>query len=241
MVNTFLPFPDFATSIKCLDDKRCNKQRVEAYQLLQALFLGTKWQNHPACIMWRGYENALIYYYNLCLLEWINRGRNSEMKYLSYTGDIVMPWWVGWYHFHESHKASLLRKFPDYYCRHFTVSEYHWNRGYVWPSKLAMPTSICVGDTPSKAELLKIPQGMPSKVSTSNDPTMDVSIWKTITDPVLLESIFAEIQWEGIRPREETRKQLYTLPMLREEAKRRGFTGVSSMNKDTLLELLQLQ
>jgi hypothetical protein len=32
MVNTFLPFPSFEASARCLDNKRLGKQRVEAYQ-----------------------------------------------------------------------------------------------------------------------------------------------------------------------------------------------------------------
>jgi hypothetical protein len=32
MVNTFLPFPSFEASVRCLDNKRLGKQRVEAYQ-----------------------------------------------------------------------------------------------------------------------------------------------------------------------------------------------------------------
>jgi hypothetical protein len=32
MVNTFLPFASFEASVRCLDNKRLGKQRVEAYQ-----------------------------------------------------------------------------------------------------------------------------------------------------------------------------------------------------------------
>jgi hypothetical protein len=32
MVNTFLPFASIEASVRCLDNKRLGKQRVEAYQ-----------------------------------------------------------------------------------------------------------------------------------------------------------------------------------------------------------------
>ncbi len=36
MVNTFLPFSSFEASVRCLDNKRLGKQRVEAYQARNA-------------------------------------------------------------------------------------------------------------------------------------------------------------------------------------------------------------
>jgi len=39
MVNTFLISPSFSASVHCLDDKRLGKQRVEAYQLLKAIYI----------------------------------------------------------------------------------------------------------------------------------------------------------------------------------------------------------
>jgi len=37
MVNTFLPFASIEASVRCLDNKRLGKQRVEAYQARSAL------------------------------------------------------------------------------------------------------------------------------------------------------------------------------------------------------------
>jgi hypothetical protein len=143
MVVTFLPYPNFKKSIETLDNTRCAKQRLEAYQLINAIMKKRNdpegkvaWINHPACQMWIGYENALIEYYNTCLKVWEERGKKNTMKPFDYIDDckVKMPWWVGWYEFHESHKASLLRKHPYYYSKLFTVHEYFQNRGYVWPS-----------------------------------------------------------------------------------------------------------
>lgn len=202
MVNTFLPYADFKRSVAALDDARCGKQRVEAYQLIQALKDGTRWKNHPACIMWRGYENALIAYYNICIDEWVSRGKNNNMEKMKH-GKIIMPWWIGWKHFHRSHRASLLRKFPDYYESHFSVSRYYMKRGYIWPSK-------------HNSKALKI------------------------TERSQLDELFAPIQLAGIRPREETRKKLYTVAQLKEMARKQELKGYSRMKKDELLELLGL-
>lgn len=202
MVNTFLPYADFRRSVATLDDARCGKQRVEAYQLIKALEEGTRWQKHPACIMWRGYENALKSYYNICIDEWVSRGKNNTMKKIKH-GEVVMPWWMGWEHFHYSHRASLLRKFPDHYEKHFSVDKYYMKRGYIWPSK-------------HKSKVLKI------------------------TDRDALNELFEPIQLTGIRPREETRKNLYRVAELREMAKARGLTGYSGLNKDALIDLLEL-
>lgn len=63
-MQTFLPYPDFEQSAKCLDMRRLGKQRVEVLQLLTAMTTGpekkvklgnseivrvTPWYNHPAC------------------------------------------------------------------------------------------------------------------------------------------------------------------------------------------------
>ena len=48
-MQTFLPYPDFVASARCLDRRRLGKQRVEVLQLLRALLVpGSGWANHPA-------------------------------------------------------------------------------------------------------------------------------------------------------------------------------------------------
>ena len=95
-MQTFLPYPLYQDSVKCLDNKRLGKQRVECMQLLKALSTGgiqnsltpqrgfkyvnglyqrkTPWYNHPAAQMWKGFEGQLaIYGLHVCN-EWIKRG-----------------------------------------------------------------------------------------------------------------------------------------------------------------------
>ncbi len=202
MVVTFMPYPSFEMSIQCLDNQRCGKQRVEAFQILKALFLGGGYSNHPATLMWKGYENALIHYYNIAVTEWVRRGQENNMPLYSH-GEVVMPWWMGWDHFHLSHQASLLRKFPDYYERIFPVYPYYYERGYIWCHKY----------------------------------TPDIRL---VTDPTIINSLFAVVDWSTIRPRHETRMNLYRVKDLRDEAERRGYINVSKLKKAELMTLLGL-
>ena len=132
-MQTFLPYADFRKTVKCLDYRRLGKQRVEAYQILKILNGETnRWVNHPAVLMWRGYENALGLYMNHCILEWVSRGYNNNMRYATIVAlDVVLPSWFGDENFHASHRSNLLRKNFEYY------SQFGWNETsemeYVWP------------------------------------------------------------------------------------------------------------
>jgi hypothetical protein len=124
MVNTFLPFPQFTKSAQALDYKRLGKQRVEAWQILQAL-LGktTGWVNHPATKMWRGHERALCEYGIAICKEWIARGYKDTMldRFVAVHAllpDCEMPVWLGDPIFHESHQSNLMRKDPTHYDFH---------------------------------------------------------------------------------------------------------------------------
>ena len=37
------------------------------------------WTNHPCCVMWKGYENALKEYLNVSIDVWKARGRNNKL------------------------------------------------------------------------------------------------------------------------------------------------------------------
>lgn len=58
---TFLPHEDFEKSAQSLDYRRLGKQRVEAMQIYNCLLKPTRWKNHPAVLMWSGYEDALAH------------------------------------------------------------------------------------------------------------------------------------------------------------------------------------
>ena len=141
-MQTFLPYPDFKRSASCLDNKRLNKQRVETLQILQALHNPDYgWQHHPAVKMWRGSTGYLTTYGLTICKEWISRGYQDTCygKILRFAlslpedpdGDNY-PFWLGDPDFHDSHKAALLFKDPEWYGR------FGWNVEpkieYVWPS-----------------------------------------------------------------------------------------------------------
>ena len=120
-MQTFLPYRDFRESLKSLDWRRLGKQRIETYQVLNVLLGRTQtrgWRNHPITTMWKGYENALKVYFNLCVQEWIDRGYNNNMKFEQIQGEVVYPPWIGNELFHSSHRANLLRKDKEYYSAH---------------------------------------------------------------------------------------------------------------------------
>jgi hypothetical protein len=73
----------FETTAQQLDNKRLNKQALEAWQIMMTnLKLDPEgnprepkgWYNHPATKMWRGYEVALGHYIDWMCGEWRERG-----------------------------------------------------------------------------------------------------------------------------------------------------------------------
>jgi hypothetical protein len=132
-MQTFLPFPDFILSTKYLDYKRLGNQRVEAKQILNALKTGKGWIHHPATKMWRGYEDALGAYMNICIYEWLNRGYKNTMELYKVPEIYMAPPWIGDERFHRSHRSNLLRKDPEFY------GQYNWKEPndlpYFWPTK----------------------------------------------------------------------------------------------------------
>lgn len=140
-MQTFFPLPDMIDSLLTLDKKRLGKQRVEAWQILDILLFPNKfrkkkaWLNHPAVLMWKGYEDALIEYYNICLEVFEFRdGNNIKLKpiYMNYKVK-KYPWWINNGKFHASHRSNLLRKKKEHY------SQFGWQEPddleYFWPVK----------------------------------------------------------------------------------------------------------
>ena len=119
-MQTFLPKASFDQSAEILDYRRLGKQRVKAYQILRILREKSTgaWSNHPATLMWKGYENALHLYLLTMCHTYRSRGYNDtiEEKVLSYPhGEVIYPWWLGKKKFHACHRANLLFKDPTYY------------------------------------------------------------------------------------------------------------------------------
>ncbi len=148
-MQTFLPYPSFRESARCLDYRRLGKQRVECKQLLLALGVPvgehqpkrSSWVNHPAARMWRGHEFSLVEYAMEVCHEWIRRGYNDTLLpqfkdawwQIAWNSDrlIASPNWLGYDALHSSHRSNLLRKDREWYGR------FGWQEPadlpYVWP------------------------------------------------------------------------------------------------------------
>uniref|UniRef100_A0A7S4A932 Uncharacterized protein n=1 Tax=Pseudo-nitzschia australis TaxID=44445 RepID=A0A7S4A932_9STRA len=151
---TFLPSTDFDEVARCLDDKRLGAQRYEAWSIL-------KWLRNPDeypklvkagyCVMWVGYEDALVRYTNAMLNEWAARGKNNELlrpydkerkldepkRTRTATSQVKMPPWLGTEQLHSYHRHALVSKFPGHYQK-FGWSEDGkvYNGSYLWPVRV---------------------------------------------------------------------------------------------------------
>lgn len=117
-MQTFLPYPDFILSSQCLDNKRLNKQIIEAQQIFTANHnfehgIKSGWQNHPAVKMWRGYNKMLLKYREACLFEWRRR------VFILMQPLIIVCSWISFHPglgikiFILAIKVTLLEKTPD--------------------------------------------------------------------------------------------------------------------------------
>lgn len=137
-MQTFVPVPDFVASAEFLDYRRLGKQRVETMQIINAIVLNRQhgWRNHPATKMWMNNVNGLSAYGVAICEEWIRRGFKDtclgKIKNLVEPDFTDLPVWWGDDRVHSSHRANLLRKYPEHY------REFGWTEDptmeYFWPS-----------------------------------------------------------------------------------------------------------
>lgn len=124
---TFLVVADFVENAKYLDNRRLGKQRSEGLIILNTLMAMKRgetpkgWGSHPAVLAWVGHLNALRYYLNCIIEEWVARGFKNEMPLYKLPKKIKYPWWISWDLLHESHRAMLLRKERYFYEDKFEV------------------------------------------------------------------------------------------------------------------------
>ena len=119
-MNTLLPFPSF-NSIGLLSNADLGVQIYEAAELVH-LFQDCPagWHKNPAVLQWYGYLEALKDYYNNCILHWANRGFNQDRKRLEtdLRYSTKLPPWVGDPRIHAFHRATLLKRNPNFYSRY---------------------------------------------------------------------------------------------------------------------------
>lgn len=132
-MQTFLPSANATISASMLDNKRLNKQILECYQILNVLSGKSKgggWRNHPAVLMWKGYEKGLWKYVQAMIVEARSRGIRTEnneanlnnLKDLCWDiwGDNPPSFWndkTKLMRVVTTHKASLFDKDPMFYAR----------------------------------------------------------------------------------------------------------------------------
>lgn len=141
-MQTFVPYgSDFNSNAQVLDRQRLGKQRVEAWQILNAIRgLSKGWVNHPATVMWRNYPEALAYYGLSMCDEWIARGYNDTMqnRFISLIDNSIfrveLPLWIDEENIVISHRSNLIRKRPDIYQPIWP--DIPNDIPYVWPGTL---------------------------------------------------------------------------------------------------------
>jgi hypothetical protein len=152
-MQTFLPSSNMSWSAMYLDNKRLNKQILEAYQILKVLSENGKgWRNHPAVLMWEGHEHALHTYARTMISEANLRGiktnKNVEninalkTKYGHFWGDSMPKWFTSEEinRIIATHRARLYIKDPIYYVEFAKYVDNKWNQpccegcNYYWPT-----------------------------------------------------------------------------------------------------------
>lgn len=144
-MQTFLPYPSYEKSARCLDDARLGRQRKDAWLILLALVeRDPKRASLPAVKMWRGHEGALRDYGVRVCEQWILRhgrdnGQLRRFTELELPGvSVEPPWWLGYDKLHSSHRAALLAKDPRHYGR-FGWREQPAVYGAIWWPSMPAP------------------------------------------------------------------------------------------------------
>jgi len=132
-MQTFLPSSNAITVARWLDNKRLNKQILECYQILNVLSGKSKtggWRNHPAVLMWKGYERGLWQYVQAMIREAKDRGIRTENNEAN-LNNLKIQCWDTWgsnppefwndtnkiMRLTTTHKANLFDKDPIYYAK----------------------------------------------------------------------------------------------------------------------------
>jgi len=142
-MQTFMPVTNFQESSRIIDKKRCWKQCMEAWQMLNGFERernGDKfgYRNHAAIRMWVGYDEALKVYYNEFWYTCVDIHHYNIVKIKPIEVDhskVVLPPWIGYEPLHSSHRSRLLQKNYEYYKQfNWKEDNEHLNEvNYLWP------------------------------------------------------------------------------------------------------------
>ena len=127
-MQTFVPFNDMKLSAFALDSKRLNKQLLEGRQIYNILVSGKQkgaWVRHPAVLMWKHYDMALLEYLRAIKDECVARGIQTEKNWNAIMeidernwnrgSNVIMPPWWNDERVHESHRNNLYVKDSVHY------------------------------------------------------------------------------------------------------------------------------
>ena len=140
-MQSFSPLYTYEDCARVLDNKRCFKNALEAYQVLRIIrgVTNTKgWRNHPVTLMWAKYPNSYVEYALCFTTEWLKRGYkttlDTKLKQLYNPQEsTIKPDWWDVEEFHSSHRQTLLTKDFNYY------SKFGWSEQpkyeYWWPTQ----------------------------------------------------------------------------------------------------------
>lgn len=137
-MQTFLPYPEFQETARCLDPKRLGNQ---CWRETKTLITGG-WPNHPASKMWQGHFGYLALYGYHLAVELRRRGYRTAGNWVRYyyglyrdkfADETDPPYWLGATEFHLCHQSNLLRKDPEWY------GQFGWEvpstLPYIWPNR----------------------------------------------------------------------------------------------------------
>lgn len=133
-MQTFLPHTNTLDAARALDNKRLNKQILEGYQILKVLSGASPsgaWRNHPAVLMWKGYEMGLWSYVRSMVDIASLRGIKTENN-VKNLNELYEQFHKDWGNEHPAfwldenkvmriittHRANLFRKDPIYYAKY---------------------------------------------------------------------------------------------------------------------------
>jgi len=161
-MQTFLTSTNSLECAQNLDNKRLNKQILEGYQILNVLSGRSKtggWRNHPAVLMWKGYERGLWSYISSMVQVANLRGIKTENNVKNLNA-LYEQCWEDWGEEHPefwhddnkimrvitTHRANLFKKDPLYYAKYQYAVDSPYNAPccpdkkepckYYWPTHI---------------------------------------------------------------------------------------------------------
>ena len=162
-MQTFLTSTNSLECAQNLDNKRLNKQILEGYQILNVLSGRSKtggWRNHPAVLMWKGYERGLWSYIESMVQVANLRGIKTENNVKNLNA-LYEQCWEDWGDEHPefwlddnkrmriitTHRANLFKKDPLYYVKYQYAVDSPYNAPccpdrkepckYYWPTHVS--------------------------------------------------------------------------------------------------------